>query len=340
MSHYELFIPSSVSPPASEKAFQLETSHWMAAVRMGMGELEGQGSAVQNILADIHSDGSLHVTEARTGRVFRVRVLVDEDLKRARPKSAPYQKRLDPAVMAASVMSASSSISSLPSVGLPYRSTATPFAQMEGVRTDASTAQGHAQRSISHIVELETPIRPVSSGTIGRAGRSINKSEEIDVFADAFERVVEVPSGATAEEALYFFLDLAIKEIPVAAGSIMRADSASSDLRFAAVRGPRAKQILESEVVVTGGEGIVGFCLRESVSVALSDIQIDNRFHPGITESMRVEVASVLCAPIANNGRVFGCIELINRQKSPEFQKYEMGVLSYIAHRLALHLAA
>ena len=336
MPKYEVHIPAETSRTL-DKTFEIEAENWMAALRLGMGQLGEQGSAVQNILADIQSDGSVHVTESRSGRVFRVRPITAEESKFARPKAILLDKPLNLSAPLRSSLPALPFSSPLPPPSMHPRAPSVPVASSSA--SPLPLAQPKPQKTISQIIELEKPIKPVTSGSIGRVELPPTQSGEIEVFADIFERVIEA-SGKSREEALYFFLDLAMEKMGVEAGSVLVTDGLSGKLRFAAVRGPRAEEILKSAPVVPSGEGIVGFCLREGVSLALSDIQKDPRFYPGVTESISFKAASVLCAPIAHDGRMFGCIELLNRRPSPLFQKHEIGVLSYIADRIALYLGA
>ena len=205
--------------------------------------------------------------------------------------------------------------------------------------TPVPQSRGKAQNVISGIFELEKPVQPVK-GQIGRA-RSAGKSakEQLeDVLAEVFERVRDVHKSKTPEQGLYFLLDLALEKIPAESGTAYSADFGSGDLSFAAVRGPKAEQLLKSKLTVPAGTGIVGFCSQEGVSLALSDVEKDPRFYSAISEKVNYETRSMLCSPVMTHGRTFGAFQLINRKGGSTFSEHELGLLAYIAHQGALFL--
>ncbi len=195
------------------------------------------------------------------------------------------------------------------------------------------------QQDADQVFELEHPTQPVV-GLIGRRAPAKKDQKEVieDLLADLFEKVQEVHSKSSEETALYFLLDLALEKIPAESGSVYRADAGMGDLLFAAVRGPKAEELLKAKVKVPAGTGIVGFCATEGVSVAVSDVEKDDRFYRAISEKLNYETRSVLCAPMMTHGRSFGAIQLLNRNTTPVFSEHEAGMLSYIAHQAALYL--
>ncbi|HLL55943.1 MAG TPA: GAF domain-containing protein, partial [Myxococcaceae bacterium] len=189
------------------------------------------------------------------------------------------------------------------------------------------------------VVELEQPVRPV--GAIGRPQRKRNTREDIEnVLAEVFERVQSVNAKKSVNEALYFLLDLALEKIPAESGTLFRADPATGDLFFSAVRGPKAQELLRANLVIPAGTGIVGFCVHEGVTVALSDVQKDPRYYAAVAARVNYETRSVLATPLMTQGRTFGCLQLINKQGTPLFSEVEVGLAAYIAHQAALYLAS
>lgn len=195
---------------------------------------------------------------------------------------------------------------------------------------------------VPDVEELVQPVKPVV-GNIGRPKSSptFNKSQRVsteDMLADIFLRVVELDRVTSLEQAMDFVLDLAMEKVPCESGSVLRADGTTGDLTFVSARGPAAKQVLSSNLVIPAGAGIAGFCAAEGVSVAVSDVEKDPRFYSGVGEKVDYETKSLLCAPMMTHGRSFGCMQLINRKGSPQFQEHEVGVLAYLAHQAALFM--
>jgi GAF domain-containing protein len=160
-----------------------------------------------------------------------------------------------------------------------------------------------------------------------------------ELLAELFERAGEA-AGLARDAALAFLLDLALEEVDAEAGSILLSRGAAGrELEFAVVRGPRAKELLALRTVVPVGVGIVGFCVRENVCLAVSDAERDPRFHRAISEALGYPTRSLLCAPIARKGQVLGAIEVLNRRGGLPFGQAELAALAYLAHRAAEHVA-
>ncbi|MBX7116931.1 MAG: GAF domain-containing protein [Myxococcaceae bacterium] len=352
MAKFEVYIPA-LDAAASDATFKVEADNWMAALKAGLLKLGEQGNVVQNVMVDIQDDNSVHVTEARSGRVFRIRELSDEEAARAAVKR-PSQARM-PAVrideMAKTIsgpLPGSTPDTQKTVIGLDVSEVKTeppgPAANFPPppVRHKAVSNKSSPRIQVSSIEELEAPTKPIS-GVIGRPRSSPERQRELkqqieDTLADLFERVQQINSYKTDEEALYFILDMALEKVPADAGSILKADAGSGDLTFLVARGPKAADLLRSKIVVPAGQGIAGFCSAEGVSVAISDVQKDPRFYSGVGEKVDYETKSLACAPMMSHGRSFGCLQLLNRKAGPSFLEHEIGILSYLSHQVALFM--
>lgn len=198
------------------------------------------------------------------------------------------------------------------------------------------------QIELKDVEELERPVKP-TTGSIGRPKTRplpavTSRSQAEDMLSDIFLRVSELESRNDINDAMDFILDLAMEKVPCESGAVLRADGATGDLTFLTARGPKAKELLKSKIVVPAGEGIAGFCSAEGVAVALSDVKKDGRFYSDVGEQVEYETRSILCAPMMTHGMSFGCVQLINRKNSPTWAEHETGVLTYLAHQAALFL--
>jgi GAF domain-containing protein len=86
------------------------------------------------------------------------------------------------------------------------------------------------------------------------------------------------------------------------------------------------------------GKGIVGFCARQGVSLAISDAQRDERFYRNISDAIQYPTHSILCAPIQYEGRVYGCLELMNRNEGSSFTSNEVNAMTYIGRQFAEYI--
>jgi hypothetical protein len=94
MAKFEVYIPAS-EPGGFNLTLKVGADNWMAALKAGMQKLGEQGALSQNVMVDIQDDNSIHVTEAASGRVFRIRELTEEEARKAQVKR-PSQIRTAP----------------------------------------------------------------------------------------------------------------------------------------------------------------------------------------------------------------------------------------------------
>jgi hypothetical protein len=112
-----------------------------------------------------------------------------------------------------------------------------------------------------------------------------------------------------------------------------------SELEFAVVRGPASKRLLALRPVVPVGSGVVGYCVRENVALAVSDARNDSRFLWAIAMAIEYETRSIPCAPIAREGKVLGALEVLNKRGRAPFCANDLAALTALARHAADHLA-
>ena len=175
---------------------------------------------------------------------------------------------------------------------------------------------------------------------IGRLQPSVADTQQVEeTLSELFERTPALFEKPMAD-ALYYLLDLAMEKVPVDSGTVYVADVNRRDLGFAAVRGPKAKELLALKLRVPMGKGFVGFCAQEGVAVAISDVQRDKRFFREISDRIGYDTRSMITTPIILHGRTLGAIQLINKKGSSSFSQAELSILHYLAHQGALLLEA
>src|SRR3954471_10389577 len=85
MAKFEVFIPAAEAG-GFDMTLKVNAPNWMAALKAGLQRLGEQGATIQNVLVDIQDDNSIHVTEPKDGRVFRIRELSEEEAAAAKVK--------------------------------------------------------------------------------------------------------------------------------------------------------------------------------------------------------------------------------------------------------------
>ncbi len=370
MAKFEVHIPAS-DGNGFNVTLKVGADNWMSALKAGMQKLGEQGTVSQNVMVDVQEDNSIHVTEAASGRVFRIRELTDDEVSRAqvkrpsqiRPAAAParVEVKTEPGLPAVKLPDLDktqpiprSALEATRPAGEPMKivhppslektqpATPAPTNLTPAPRAQPRTNKSSARIELRDVEELVQPLKP-TTGSIGRVKSSPNvarsqRQETEEILADIFLRVVEISAKPTLEEAMDFILELAMEKVPCEAGSVLRADTATGDLTFLVARGPKAKEILKAKLVVPAGTGIAGFCAAEGVSVAVSDVEKDPRFYAEVGERVGYATRSMLCAPMMTRGHSFGAVQLLNRKGGPLFLEHEVGVLAYLAHQAALYL--
>jgi hypothetical protein len=95
MAKFEVHIPAT-DANGFNVTLKVGAENWMSALKAGLQKLGEQGTISQNVMVDIQEDNSIHVTEAASGRVFRIRELTEEEVAKAQVKR-PSQIRPPPA---------------------------------------------------------------------------------------------------------------------------------------------------------------------------------------------------------------------------------------------------
>ncbi len=354
---YQVFIPA-VSADGFNITLKLEAPNWLSALRSGLSKIGEQGDVIKNVVVEIQPDGTISISDPKTGRVFEIKELheeapakdeepaaTDSDLPTvAMPAYQPDEPREQPAPRAGLEPE-------VEAPGTEPRLEPAPSAQqdaaLEAPATEAQRGpevkpQGfHAETSKavqadpdSQILE-EKKSEVVEDDPAQAPRRAHFVTEEVlaDVFMDA-QQLYDYDTDL--QGAVEFALDLLMEKIPSEAGSIMFADINQNDLYFAAARGPKADLVMNFRVPM--GKGIVGFSAKEGVSLTIGDARRDPRFYKRIGESIGFETRSVVCAPVEADGRCYGAIELINKKGSDSYTPGEMAVVTYVANRLADHI--
>lgn len=190
---------------------------------------------------------------------------------------------------------------------------------------------------VREIVDRPAAPAPPAGAEPPLRSRPCREVPAADVLAGVFDRARDLERHQDRKDGLGFLLDLAIDAIGCEAGSAFTCQLAGHVLEFAVARGPRSGEIARLGLTVPMGEGIVGFCARENVALAVSDPRKDPRFHRGISKAIGYEARSILCAPAAKGGRVLGALEVLDK-RGGAFDRTDLAVLAYLAHRAAEHL--
>src|SRR5689334_15156517 len=88
MARFEVFIPAG-EPGSFDVTLRVDAANWMQALKTGFHRLGEQGLVPHNVLVDVQDDGSVHVTDANSARVFRIREMAEAEIAASKVKPRP-----------------------------------------------------------------------------------------------------------------------------------------------------------------------------------------------------------------------------------------------------------
>lgn len=346
---YEVFIPAA-EQDGFDVSIKVEAGNWTQALKTGLERL-GEGM-VRNVMCDIKSDNSIHVTDATSQRVFIIRELEADGSEEPEPPAAATVKmeslvRTEPEVQARPEPEAEPKVEVAPEPEPEPKVEVAPEPQPEiepkaeqwesddgKMRISSSTFESLQREDVEEkprvISESRNKTGERSAVTIGRTDEKVAANLIEDVFLE-IQTIHE--NDMALEDVVNFVMDMVMDKLDAESGSILFADVNGRELYFAAARGPKADEIMSFRVPM--GQGIVGFCAREGVSLAISDVHQDPRFYKKISESLGYETTSLACSPIQFEGRVYGAVEVINKKGASSFAGQEISAMAYIGRQLA-----
>lgn len=110
----------------------------------------------------------------------------------------------------------------------------------------------------------------------------------------------------------------------------------SSGLRFRYVVGPAAPRLRNMRI--PQGAGVAGFCVNTHTSLIVLNAYADPRFYRNVDRHTGHRTASLLCVPLAAEGRTWGCLECVD--SAPGFTDEGLAEVERIAEAAADRLAA
>ena len=299
---YEVFIPA-IEEGKMNVTQTVDAENWIAALRSGLAAIGEQGDIVKNVMCDIQENGDIHVTDPKSGRIFRIVEAGEGEVTAAS----------DGGGLSAAKGADLKQLAATPIDTDEHRAaTADPTAQVMDVRRTEATAED--------VASARTTV-----------------DDPVDVLADVFEESANIYGfGEDVQGAVEFVMDLVMAKVDCEAGSILFANINEHELYFASARGPKADDVMGYRVPM--GKGIVGFCAKEGQALALSNAARSPLFFKQIAESVGYPARSIACAPIEHEGRSYGAIEILNKSANDQFTAGELEVIKYLGGRLADHV--
>ena len=380
MPTFEVYIPAKTDADMNV-TLTVDAANWLGALRTGLVNLGEDPQAITNIMCDIQSDNTIHVTDVVSGRVFRLTEMgqaaaapadgattqldmpVEEEVEEwevAETIPAPEGMIVDdqpaPAVTAPATPAAPveplTTVPVEPPAATPVGSSATvpieppalapppvvpapaPWGEFDPEEPTVPASLEQRADKFKPAPEPLTRRESKPAPTDPRIGRKEQKVDVDSAIAEIFERTQDLyAEQLNPDRIVNELIDLALELIPSGAGTFYVADISAHDLQFAAVRGPKAKEILQAGIRVPMGQGIAGFCAQDGVALTIGDVQRDPRFAREISDKIGYDAQSMVCVPLQKDGRCYGAIQLINRQGTTAFAQADLDILTAVAQQ-------
>lgn len=149
------------------------------------------------------------------------------------------------------------------------------------------------------------------------------------LVATLIDTIRSAPSDLAAWQSA---LEVAQELVTCESGAVMRCEPNMS-LRFVGTVGPAGHKI--EAVKLPQGAGIAGFCVSRVVSLLVNRPKHDPRFFKDMDEATGYETQALLCVPVAYEGFVYGCLELLNPPNGAAFTRSDLELVELVTAALA-----
>jgi GAF domain-containing protein len=142
-----------------------------------------------------------------------------------------------------------------------------------------------------------------------------------------------VGAGAGLPTLLAAIAEVARQIFGAKASTIMLLDEETDELVFEAVAG-HGKELIGMRIPAE--TGIAGWVAQTGTPLILDDVQEDPRFAKSVAESVGYLPKGLMAAPLQNDERTLGVLEVLDRPERSRFSLQEMELLGLFANQAAI----
>ena len=143
-----------------------------------------------------------------------------------------------------------------------------------------------------------------------------------------------IGSGDAYRELLGAIVEVARSIFGAKASSILLLDEETEELVFEAVVGEGEGELLG--VRFPAGHGIAGWVLATRTPLIIEDVREDPRFASDVAEGTGYVPSGLMAAPLLNEERALGVLEVLDRPEQSAFSLAEMDLLGLFANQAAI----
>lgn len=151
-------------------------------------------------------------------------------------------------------------------------------------------------------------------------------------FVSTLEQLFTAVDHFKDDSELFPFLNRTLAETMSALnapdGSLLLLDEETNELVFVIVHGRLAGRLTDHRI--SADEGIAGWVMRHRKPVLIRDVQRDPRFSRTIDTTFSFSTRSMIAAPLMDNQKLYGLIEVLNQPGDEPFSEQDMTMLKVL----------
>lgn len=124
-------------------------------------------------------------------------------------------------------------------------------------------------------------------------------------------------------------LSLALHACDSENGSLILVDDESGELVFADVVGGAREQLRNHRI--SSDTGIVGNVVMTKIPVLVPDVQKSVQWSSEIDQVVGFKTRALMCAPLYNDDKTYGAIEVVNNNSNDDFDENDLAILRVTA---------
>lgn len=149
----------------------------------------------------------------------------------------------------------------------------------------------------------------------------------------ALNQMDDTMSGLSAKfdlkKLLNKLLSLALHACDSENGSLILVDDESGELVFADVLGEAREQLRNHRI--SSDTGIVGNVVMTKIPVLVPDVQKSVQWSSEIDQVVGFKTRALMCAPLYNDDKTYGAIEVVNNNSNDDFDENDLAILRVTA---------
>lgn len=149
----------------------------------------------------------------------------------------------------------------------------------------------------------------------------------------ALNEMDDTMSGLSAKfdlkKLLNKLLSLALHACDSENGSLILVDDESGELVFADVLGEAREQLRNHRI--SSDTGIVGNVVMTKIPVLVPDVQKSVQWSSEIDQVVGFKTRALMCAPLYNDDKTYGAIEVVNNNSNDDFDENDLAILRVTA---------